>query len=89
MLFCRCANTPSSTSAVLWHNPGPSPSIPSEAGRRHARTGCHSTPRDVLLTSGTADSHGCSTKDLGILSTCDGGRRGGGRCARGTIHRGS
>ena len=84
MLFCRCANTPSSPSAVPRHNPGPSPSIPSEAGRRHARTGCPSTPRDVLLTSGTADSHGCSTKDLGILSTCDSER-----CARGTIHRGS
>ena len=70
-------------SAVPRHNPGPSPSIASEAGRRHARTGCPSTPRDVLLPSGTADSPGRSTKDFSILTPCDSGR-----CARGTIHRG-
>ena len=65
------------------NDPGSCPSILLEAGRRHAQTSCPSTHCDVLLTSGTSDSPGCSTKDLGILSTCDSSR-----CTRGTIHTG-
>ena len=65
------------------NDPGTCPSILLEAGRRHAQTSCPSTHCDVLLTSGTCDSPGCSTNDLGILSTCDSSR-----CTRGTIHTG-